>query len=147
MYVSLLRNLRKTTKLEVPDSLYSQFTHVPSPPGKFGLCSLESCASEFVSAGGSNEDWCLCPEHYLLASRATRRKHLRALFWQSAIMNCFSDLRIRDEISASGRYSKLCALLERATERVAINWRAVLLEAHSRVDQKRERRRVKLRTH
>ena len=147
MYVSLLRNLRKVTKLEQPDSLYSQFTHVPSPPGKFGLCSIEHCASEFVSAGGSSEDWCLCPEHYLLASRPIRRKHLRALFWQSAVLNCFSDPRVSEEIVSSDRYPKLCKLFEHVTERVAITWRAVVLEAQARVEKKRKGSRVKLRTH
>lgn len=146
MYVSLLRTLRKVTKLDHPDSLYSQFTQVPSPPGKFGLCSIEPCASDFVSSGGCSEDWSLCPEHYLHASRATRRKHLRALFWQAAIINCFSDTAISDRIAASGRYAKLCALMEYATERVTISWRAVVLEAQSPSKRQKGSGRTGLRT-
>lgn len=146
MYASLLKTLRKATRLEQTELLYSQFTHVPSPPGRTGLCSVDRCASDFVSAGGSNEDWALCPEHYLLTSRGTRRKHLRALFWQAAITNCFSDKSIFDRIIASGHDRKLSRLMENATERVTITWRMVVLEAHTCAKTRKGNGQVKLRT-
>ena len=146
MYVSLLKNLRQVTRLQQTESLYSQFTHVPSPPGRIGLCSIERCTSDFVSAGESYEDWALCPEHYLCTSRGTRRKHLRALFWQAAITKCFSDKSILDPIVASGHEGKLSRLMEHATERVTITWRMVVLEAQTCANTRKGNKQSKYRS-
>jgi hypothetical protein len=131
MDISLLRTLRRIIIFGQPKSIYSQFGEPPSPPGRIGLCTLSNCRSGLVSDGSSLGGWYLCPEHYLRASRVSRRKHLRALFWQDAIQKCFSEAAIYDPIVASGRYLKLCTLAEHVASRVDDTWRQVVLEAEA----------------
>ena len=128
---SLLKSLLKATRLEQQNALYAQFGQPQSIPGLTGLCSVERCVSDFVTAGGTIGDWSLCPEHYLAASRNSRRRHIRALFWQAAIQKCFSEHAIYERIVASGRYAKLCGMAENAAKRVDETWRMVVLEANA----------------
>jgi hypothetical protein len=129
MDCSLLKSLQKATRLEQQNSLYAQFSHPESIPGLIGLCSVEHCPSDFVTVGGTIGDWSLCPEHYLSASRNSRRKHIRALFWQALIHKCFSEDAIFKRIVSSGRYIKLCVMTEEAARRVDETWRIVVREA------------------
>lgn len=126
---SLLKTLGNIIRFEQPSSLYAQFCHVEAVEATVGLCVVEDCASSFVTTGGSTGEWCLCAEHYLLASRTARRRHIRALFWQGVVARCFSDTAVYDPIVASGRYRKLCAMMEYASELVDEAWRAVIIEA------------------
>lgn len=143
MDCSLLKSLRHATRLEPQNSLYAQFCQPQSIPGLVGLCSVERCPSDFVTVGGTIGDWSLCSEHYLSASRNTRRKHIRALFWQAVIQKCFSDSAIYDRIVASGRYLKLCIMLNEAARRVDEAWRSIVLEATTAAQKGRSKTRVR----
>jgi hypothetical protein len=111
-----------------PDSNYSNLRELRLRP-QVGLCTVSRCRSGFVSGGGSAGGWFLCPEHYLLASRRSRRKHIRALFWQAMIEKCFSGATIFDRIVSSRQYLKLCTLAEDVARHVDESWRQVILEA------------------
>lgn len=140
MDASLLQSLRKSTRLEQQNSLYAQFCRLEAIPGLTGLCSVDRCASDFVTAGGTAGGWSLCSEHYLAACRSTRRRHIRALFWQALIQKCFSDEAVFDRIYARGRYLKLCAMAEAAARLVDESWRTVADEASMATKKCRTRR-------
>jgi hypothetical protein len=128
MNSSLLRTLRRMTLFGQPDSNYSNLRELRLRL-QVGLCTVSRCQSGFVSGGGSAGGWFLCPEHYLRASRPSRRKHMRALFWQAMIEKCFSEATIFDRIVSSGQYLKLCTLAEDVARQVDESWRQVILEA------------------
>jgi hypothetical protein len=128
MNSSLLRTLRRMTLFGQPDSNYSNLRELRLRP-QLGLCTISGCRSGFVSGGGSAGGWFLCPEHYLRASRRSRRTHMRALFWQAMIEKCFSEPTLYDRIVSSGQYLKLCTLAEDVARQVDESWRQVILEA------------------
>jgi hypothetical protein len=136
----LLKVLLKITHVEKQNALYARFCFPQSIPGLKGLCSVERCASDFVTAGGTIGDWTLCPDHYLLASRDSRRKHIRALFWQAAIQNCFANDAIYERIVASGHYLKLCTMTEDAARRADDTWRVVVREATAALGKRTPKR-------
>ena len=136
---SLLRTLRRMTLFGQPDSNYSNLRELRLRP-QVGLCTVSRCQSGFVSGGGSAGGWFLCPEHYLRASRPSRRKHMRALFWQAMIEKCFSEATIYDRIVSSGQYLKLWTLAEDVARHVDESWRQVILEADATAEKSSAKR-------
>ena len=136
---SLLRTLRRMTLFGQPDFNYSNLRELRLRP-QVGLCTVSRCQSGFVSGGGSAGGWFLCPEHYLRASRPSRRKHMRALFWQAMIEKCFSEATIYDRIVSSGQYLKLWTLAEDVARHVDESWRQVILEADATAEKSSAKR-------
>lgn len=136
MNCSLLKTLEEMARLEQPKPLYTRFSNPQVLAVRARLCAVEHCPADSVNSGGTAGRCCLCPDHYLLASQVTRRKHSRALFWQGAMEKCFSEAAIYDRIVATGRHLKLCMMTERAMRWVDETWGEVILDAMTSAEKR-----------